>query len=127
MRSSKRWGARSGLAVAAGLTVVVSTGPAHGAPAPGSKQPPPPARGWVVDRVRFEALDAATPLTAEGSGDYRGAIEVAPSAGGVATINDVSLDDYLRGVSEVPPTWPAEALKAQAIAARSFALHEVAS
>jgi hypothetical protein len=67
------------------------------------------------------------PLTAAGHGDYRGAIEVRPSGGGLATLNEVGLQDYLRGIAEVPPDWPAEALKAQAIAARSYALNQVAS
>lgn len=40
----------------------------------------------------------------------------------VATMN---IDTYIRGVlpSEMPKSWPIEALKAQAIAARTFALH----
>lgn len=33
-----------------------------------------------------------------------------------------SLDDYVRRIYEIPASWPAEALKAQAIAARSYAL-----
>src|SRR5690606_29183869 len=32
-----------------------------------------------------------------------------------------SLEDYLKHIYEVPTTWPAEVLKAQAIAARSYA------
>jgi peptidoglycan hydrolase-like amidase len=82
--------------------------------------------GWVVDKARFEPVDPATPLTV-GNSDYRGAIEVTGTGGGVSTINDVPLDDYVRGIAEVPPTWPAEALKAQAIAARSYALNRVAN
>jgi stage II sporulation protein D len=42
-------------------------------------------------------------------------------------INALPLDAYLRGVvpSEMPQSWPAEALKAQAIAARSYAAHRL--
>lgn len=42
-----------------------------------------------------------------------------------SVINHIPLDRYLRGVVplEMPSTWPAEALKAQAIAARSYALY----
>ncbi|MCU1449618.1 MAG: sporulation protein [Acidimicrobiales bacterium] len=102
--------------------------PAAGAaPAKPAKPPPAPARGWVVDKVRFEAVDQAMPLTAQGQGDYRGAIEVRSASGGLATIDDVALEDYVRGIAEVPPNWPAEALKAQAIAARTYALHQLAS
>ena len=59
------------------------------------------------------------------SGRYRGAMELRPSGlGGVTAVNAVSLDDYVQGVipGEVPPTWPTEAVKAQAVAARSYAL-----
>src|SRR5947209_281294 len=62
--------------------------------------------GWVVDKVRFEPLDPVTPLTVDGK-DYRGAMEVTGTAGGVSTINEVGLDDYVRGIAEVPPNWPA--------------------
>ena len=34
----------------------------------------------------------------------------------------LSFDRYLEGIAEVPPSWPAAALDAQAIAARSYAL-----
>jgi stage II sporulation protein D len=39
-------------------------------------------------------------------------------------VKTVDLEDYVAGVvaAEVPPTWPAEALKAQAVAARTFAV-----
>ena len=91
-------------------------------------RPPAPApRGWVVDRVRFEPLDPATTLVADGAGEYRGALEVGAASGGLATVNELGLDDYLQGLAEVPPTWPAEAMRAQAIAARTYALHEIQS
>lgn len=71
-------------------------------------------------QFRIESLDGTSPITVNGSA-YRGALELS-SSGGVHAVNDVSLDDYVRGVSEVPSSWPAEALKAQAIAARTYAL-----
>lgn len=37
----------------------------------------------------------------------------------------VPLEEYLLGIGEVPSSWPAQALRAQAIAARSFALYKV--
>jgi len=44
-----------------------------------------------------------------------------------AVVNHVSIERYLRGVVplEMPSSWPVEALKAQAIAARSYALRRV--
>ena len=70
------------------------------------------------------------PLTVAGK-PYRGTIEVAPLAGGksgaagkLRAVDVVGIEDYLRGVvpAEMPSSWPAEALKAQAVAARSYAL-----
>jgi stage II sporulation protein D len=45
----------------------------------------------------------------------------------VIAVNELGLDLYLRGVvpAEMPASWPAEALKAQAIAARSYAEEHV--
>jgi SpoIID/LytB domain protein len=37
----------------------------------------------------------------------------------------IPFDEYLEGIAEVPPTWPAAALEAQAIAARSYALARI--
>ncbi|ETJ43432.1 SpoIID/LytB protein, partial [human gut metagenome] len=45
--------------------------------------------------------------------------------GTMMVINAVPLEDYLYGVvpQEVVPSWPAAALEAQAVAARTYALH----
>jgi stage II sporulation protein D len=59
------------------------------------------------------------------NGRYRGALELRPSgANGVNAINAIGLEDYVRGVvsAESPSAWPAEALKAQAVAARTYAI-----
>jgi stage II sporulation protein D len=55
---------------------------------------------------------------------YRGSIQVDIANGRLRAINMVGLEQYLYGVvpSEMPYTWHPEALKAQAIAARSYAL-----
>ena len=58
---------------------------------------------------------------------YRGALEVVPTssdAGSLNGVNAVPLDQYVKGVipNESPPSWPMAALRAQAVAARSFAL-----
>src|SRR5829696_4198017 len=59
------------------------------------------------------------------SGAYRGAMVFTPGAfSGVDAVNNVALDQYLQGVvpDESPPSWPLEALKAQAVAARTYAV-----
>jgi len=58
---------------------------------------------------------------------YRGALEVVPTAsdaGSLNAINAVAVEQYVKGViaNESPPSWPQPALRAQAVAARSFAL-----
>src|SRR3954468_6574927 len=55
---------------------------------------------------------------------YRGSIQIDVNAGKLRAINMVGLEQYLYGVvpSEMPYTWAPEALKAQAVAARSYAL-----
>jgi stage II sporulation protein D len=58
-------------------------------------------------------------------GEFRGDLEVRPSAaGGLSVINALGLEDYVRGVvgAESPASWPADALRAQAVAARTYAL-----
>lgn len=55
---------------------------------------------------------------------FRGTIRLLGSAGGrVTAIDETNVEAYLRGVvpAEMPSSWPIEALRAQAIAARSFA------
>jgi peptidoglycan hydrolase-like amidase len=55
---------------------------------------------------------------------YRGSFIVYNRGGELTIINHVDIEDYIRGVvpSEMPSSWCYEAHKAQAIAARSYAL-----
>ena len=65
------------------------------------------------------------PLTVPGLGPYRGALEFRPDGSGqVETIDAVGLDDYVRGVvaAEMPADWSMQALEAQAVAARTYAI-----
>jgi stage II sporulation protein D len=60
-------------------------------------------------------------------GAYRGTLTVRPAGDGgpgLDAVNVLGLEDYVRGVvsGESPASWPVEALKAQAVAARSFAI-----
>ena len=61
---------------------------------------------------------------AVGSSWYRGRVLVALRERGLIAVNYVLLGDYLYSVvgTEVSPDWPTESLKAQAVAARSYAL-----
>ena len=55
---------------------------------------------------------------------YRGQFKIVNDGMGLTVINDIPLEKYLRGVvpSEMPSSWEHEAHKAQAIAARSYAI-----
>jgi stage II sporulation protein D len=71
----------------------------------------------------FTFLRGTTPLMLDGDA-YRGALEVAAVGKRLQVINVVGIDAYLYGVitQEMPHDWPAAALQAQAVAARSYAL-----
>jgi stage II sporulation protein D len=62
-----------------------------------------------------------------GNVKYRGPLLIAPSGGAVNIIEQLDLEDYLQGVLpyEMSPGWPPEALKAQAVAARTFTLKTI--
>jgi len=57
---------------------------------------------------------------------YRGSIEIAPSERGLIVVNELPLEEYLVGLinCEISSVWPLEAIKAQAVVARSFALYQ---
>jgi stage II sporulation protein D len=61
-----------------------------------------------------------------GNGAYRGALVVMPTRGdgSLNVINGLDIDKYVQGViaGEMPSSWPIEALKVQAVAARSYAV-----
>ena len=58
---------------------------------------------------------------------YRGTIVAQPSGGLLYIINVLAIEDYLRGLGEVPSSWPLEAIKAQIVAARCYALTHLGS
>jgi stage II sporulation protein D len=63
------------------------------------------------------------PTAIAGLGSYLGQIKLTAASDGIVVANRLPLERYLLGLAEVPPDWPAEALKAQAIAARTYALN----
>ena len=73
------------------------------------------------------AISARTKLHSvernQGIPSYRGVMEVEKTSDGLLVINELSLDEYLYSVvpSEMPASYPLEALKAQAVSARTYA------
>jgi stage II sporulation protein D len=66
-----------------------------------------------------------------GKARYRGALRLLVRGPQrlLHAVNEIDLERYLRGVvaSEMKPEWPIEALKAQAVVARSYAVYELLS
>jgi SpoIID/LytB domain protein len=116
------------------LLGLVPAAPAPSPPAPppaapaAPPAPPAPAEPtssrplWAVPR---NGSSVAVP--AQGR-RYRGLIEAQGSGGGLQLVNQLDVEVYLRGMGEVlEPAWPAASLRAQAIAARTYALKSSSS
>jgi stage II sporulation protein D len=81
-----------------------------------------PGEGRAVSPLTVRPAKKAI-LSLDGDA-YRGTFEISAQGGFLRVVNVVPLESYLQGVvpGEVPHAWPVEALKAQAVAARSYAL-----
>ncbi|MCT0225775.1 SpoIID/LytB domain-containing protein [Synechococcus sp. CS-1328] len=100
----------------------------------GSAQPLrslPLAELWIepmvspqASRDRSGAIEAAPFLLQ--SKAYRGRLQLLSSGSRLQAINVIGIESYLPSVvgSEMPASWPLEALRAQAVAARTYALQQ---
>jgi len=85
--------------------------------------------GFLLDEVtRSEQHDVTIGSIQQAGGTsapvtYRGSFEITPGATAPNLFNTLDMEDYLKGVvpGEMPASWHKEALKAQAVAARSYA------
>jgi stage II sporulation protein D len=84
-------------------------------------------------QLRFGSRSYRIPVTVSARGSLRldgralpGRLRLIPRGGGIDVVNLAPLEAYVASsvASETPASWPAEALKAQAVVARSYALHE---
>ena len=88
--------------------------------------------GWRIGRLALGSgvmtLQAASDRGISINGiEYRGDFHFVPVGDGrFDVVNDLEVDDYLKGVvtKEMYSNWPLEALRAQAVAARTYALYE---
>lgn len=64
---------------------------------------------------------------AQGMPVYPGHMEITEESDGLLLLNEVDLEEYLKRVtpSEMPPTYELEALKAQAVCARTYAWRQI--
>ena len=76
--------------------------------------------GAVTPPVRL--IPKGETLSVHGLHDYFGTIELGAATDGLVVSNRLTLERYLLGLNEVPTGWPTEALRAQAVAARTYAL-----
>ncbi len=85
----------------------------------GSGRVVPLPRGWL-NLVRLENGAAS---------HYRGNLEIRPAAEGLTVVNELPIEQYLYGVvpAEMPSFFPVEALKAQAVASRSYTITQLGS
>ncbi|HRQ42895.1 MAG TPA: SpoIID/LytB domain-containing protein [Candidatus Goldiibacteriota bacterium] len=60
---------------------------------------------------------------------YRGDFVIVEKSGKINVINSLNMEEYLYGViaAEIPPDWPEEALKAQAVSARTYTMKHLNS
>ncbi len=67
---------------------------------------------------------ASSGLKISGYGSYRGSLVAHEDGGQLLVINLLGTEDYVRGVvaNESPSSWPADALRAQAVVARTYGL-----
>jgi stage II sporulation protein D len=74
----------------------------------------------VKGPVRFVPDNSSVFTVDNGSGKYRGVLEVRADTN-VFLINELDMELYLRGIGEVYSSWPVDTLKSQAVIARTYA------
>ena len=74
-----------------------------------------------------EAITIRSIERSQGTPVYSGSLEIKGTPEGLVLINDLFLEDYLTKVvpSEMPPSYEKEALKAQAVCARTYAYRQI--
>ncbi len=74
--------------------------------------------GALTGRIRLLSVERS-----QGNPSYRGKMEIAKTPEGLVIVNELLLEEYLYSVvpSEMPASYPLEALKAQAVCARTYA------
>ncbi len=74
--------------------------------------------------VRLRSASAVIQVNGKG---YRGLVEIRKKRNGLLlVVNELDIEEYLKGVvaAEIPPDWKFEALKAQAVASRTYAIYQ---
>jgi len=84
--------------------------------------------GTTTAAVRYTGLTPQTLIFGSETRSYRGSMSAVRVGSGAMTVNTVTLEDYLKSVvpREMPSYWPREALRTQAVAARTYAVANLA-
>lgn len=83
--------------------------------------------GLMVNGKTLSRLMVSSPAYILVNGKkYRGVMEVSPAERGVLVVDELPLEEYLVGLinCEISSQWPMEAIKAQAVIARSYAVYQ---
>ncbi|MBI4745038.1 MAG: SpoIID/LytB domain-containing protein [Deltaproteobacteria bacterium] len=84
--------------------------------------------GIVVNGTLYSSLkiESKEPGIKVNGKSYRGKIEIVKDNSSLLLINELKLEDYLVGLinQEISSKWPMEAVKAQAVVARTYALYQ---
>jgi stage II sporulation protein D len=108
--------ARIVAAVLATTTLTVATT----SPVPVTPEPEP----LFADRIEVVAPEGA--VLRIGDDVFEGPLVILPRGDGVTAIESLAPEEYLLGIREVPFAWPDEALKTQAVAARTYLAYTLA-
>ncbi|MEK7850408.1 MAG: SpoIID/LytB domain-containing protein, partial [Deltaproteobacteria bacterium] len=79
--------------------------------------------GAVYSSLNLDSRESSVKVNGK---RYRGKIEVVKDNSSLLLINELNLEDYLVGLinQEISSRWPMEAVKAQAVVARTYALYQ---
>ncbi len=74
-----------------------------------------------------KSIDVTTIERGQGTPSYQGTLEISQEKEGLLLLNDLDVEDYLTRVvpSEMPASYEMEALKAQAVCARTYAYRQI--
>ncbi|MCM1027176.1 MAG: SpoIID/LytB domain-containing protein [Roseburia sp.] len=80
-------------------------------------------RVWIIPEILTGKTVLKSVSKSQGTPAYRGTLELIRTQDGIVVVNELPLEEYLYSVvpSEMPSRYPSEALKAQAICARTYA------
>lgn len=82
--------------------------------------------GILIEGIKYSSLTvAAVSNVTVNSKPYRGRVEILSNDKGILVVNELPIEEYLIGLinAEISSAWPIEAVKAQAVIARTYALN----